>query len=146
MAQDNARKAEATVASMGKQNFFDLISASSSRSEHKFKKGKEPSKDPNEMMESMHEIMKNLTLLTRDLAKSKEAKRYRQPYVPKPYWNQQKKPNEGDRRNHVSQTSPEPPIINWSEEQNMEDPKYPTHGDDTPYSPKNVNWVDNFRF
>ena len=56
------------------------------------------------------------------------------------------KPNECDRRNPVSQTSPEPPIINWSEEQKMEDPEYPTQGDDTPDSPKNINWVDNLDF
>ena len=46
----------------------------------------------------------------------------------------------------MSQTSPEPPVVNWSEEQKMKYPKYPTHGDDTPDSPKNINWVDNLYF
>ena len=46
----------------------------------------------------------------------------------------------------MSQTSPEPPIIKWSEEKNIEDPEYPTHGDDTPDSPKNINWVDDLDF
>ena len=46
----------------------------------------------------------------------------------------------------MSQTSLEPPIINWTKKKKMEDPEYPTHGDDTPDSPKNVNWVDNLYF
>ena len=42
-------------------------------------------------MENMQEMVTNLALITRDLARGRESDRYRNQYGPKPYWNPQKR-------------------------------------------------------
>ena len=79
-AQDNARKAEANVVSMGKQNLFDYYGPSSSKTESRTTKLKEPSKEPIAMLENMQEMVKNLSLITRDLERGREYDRYRNQY------------------------------------------------------------------
>ena len=57
----------------------------------------------------MFEMMKSLTLFTKDIAKTRDNDRYRNSYIPRPYWNNQRGPVEDNnrqipRRNEVTET------------------------------------------
>ena len=57
------------------------------------------------MLENMKEMVKNLALFTRDLARGRVFGRYRNQYGPKPYWSPQERPMNDDlRKNPVNQT------------------------------------------
>ena len=60
---------------MGNQNFIDSYGPSSSKIESRTRKKKEPSKEPVDMLENMQEMVKNLVLITRDLARGRESDR-----------------------------------------------------------------------
>ena len=63
-------------------------------------------------------MVKNLALITRDVARGRDSDRYRNHYGPKPYWNFQKRPMSDDLRNNlVNQGPPNPNAVNWTREQ-----------------------------
>ena len=80
------------------------------------KEKKEPSKELVDLLENMQEMVKNMNLIMRGMAKNRYFEQYRNPYGPKPYWNPKKTPmNEDNKRTHVGQTSPNSKNINWTE-------------------------------
>ena len=96
------------------------------------------------MMENMQEIVKNLTLITRDLARGRESDRCRNQYGPKPYWNPQKKPmNDDIRKNPLNQAPPDLNAINQTREQEQEDHDYYPHEENEEEdSPQKINFTD----
>ena len=60
---------------MGNQNFIDSYGPSSSKTESRSMKTKEPSKELVDMFEKMQEMVNNLDLTTRDLARGRESDR-----------------------------------------------------------------------
>ena len=86
-AQTWAKKAEANITSMGKKKNFNAYAPSSSRSDPKPRRAKEPVVEEKPTLEEMFEMMKSLTLFAKDIAKTRENERYRNSYVLRPYWN-----------------------------------------------------------
>ena len=81
IAQTWAKKAEANIASMGKKNFFDANAPSSSRSDPKPKRAKEPVIEEKPNLEAIFEMMKILTILfTKDIENTRENERYKNSY------------------------------------------------------------------
>ena len=62
---------------MGKKKFLDVYSPSSSRSDPKPRRAKESIVEEKPTLEAMFEMMKSLTLFTKDIAKTRENDRYR---------------------------------------------------------------------
>ena len=58
------------------------------------------------MLENMQEMVKNLALITRDLARGREFDKYRNQYGLKPYWNPQRRPMNNDIRKNPSNQAP----------------------------------------
>ena len=76
IAQTWAKKAEANIASMGKEKFLDAYAPSSSHSDLKPRRAKEPITKEKPNLEAMFEMMKSLTFFTKDIAKTWDNDRY----------------------------------------------------------------------
>ena len=55
-------------------------------------------KDSNDMLETMQEMMRQLTVMTKNVASLHDPKRHRNPYGPKPYWNNNRRPKGDNNR------------------------------------------------
>ena len=84
---------------MGKKNFLDVYASSSCRSDPKPRRAKEPVTEEKPTIEAMYEMMKNLTLFTKDIARTRDQERNINSYGPKPYWNNQRGPVDENRQN-----------------------------------------------
>ena len=71
---------------MGKKTILDVYAPSSSRSDPKPKRAKELVTTEKPTIEAMFEMMKSLTLFTKDIARTRDHERNRNPYGPIPYW------------------------------------------------------------
>ena len=88
-------------------NFFDTYAPTSSHSETKPWKAKEPITEEKPTLEGMLEMMKSLTLFTKDIAKTRDNEQYKNSYGPRPYWNNRRGPTydtnrQAPRRNEAT--------------------------------------------
>ena len=87
-------------------------------------------------------MMKQLTVLTMSVASFHDPERHRNPYGPKPYWNNnrglERDPN---RRRPEYPENPEKRNVNWCDE-NDEEPNI-NHPND---QPNNINFMNNLSF
>ena len=76
-----------------------IKTSSSSRSDPKPRNAKEPMTEEKPTLEAMFEMMKSLTLFTKDIARTREHDRNRNAYGPRPYWNNQRGPIDENMQN-----------------------------------------------
>ena len=98
-------------------------------------------------------MMKQLTILTKSVASFHDPERYRNPYGPKPHWNNNRGPErDPNRRWPEYPENPEKRNVNWCDE-NDEEPTNISHPDDQPNNishpddqPNNVNFMNDLCF
>ena len=86
------------MASMGKNNFLDVYAPSSSHSDPRPRKAKEPITEEKPTLEAMFEMMKSLTMFKKYIARTREHDRNKNAYIPRPYWNNQIGPIDENRQ------------------------------------------------
>ena len=100
-------------------------------------------KESKDTLETMQEMMRQLTVLTKSVPSFHDPERHRNPYGPKPYWNNNRRP-EGDN----NRWRPEYPEryekknVNWCDETEEEpsDTNYPND------QPNNINFINDLSF
>ena len=84
-------------------------------------------------------MMKQRTVLTKNVASFHNPERHRNPYGPKPYWNNNRGPErDPNRRRPEYPENPEKRNVNWCDE-NDKEPTNASHPDD---QPNNINFMD----
>ena len=97
--------------------------------------------DSKDTLETMQEMMRQLTVLTKNVASLHDPERHRNHYGPKPYWNNNRRP-EGDRRRPEFPESSERKNVNWCDE-NEEEPSNTSYPDD---HPNKINFINDLSF
>ena len=88
-------------------------------------------------------MMKQLTILTKSVASFHDPERHRNPYGPKPYWNNNRGPErDPNRRRPEYPENPEKKNVNWCDE-NDEEPSNTSYPDD---QPNNINFMNDLSF
>ena len=95
------------------------------------------------MLETMQEMMRQLTVLTKSVASFHDHEIHRNPYGYKPYWSNNRR-IEGDnsRRRPEYPESSERKNVNWCDE-NEEEPSDTNYPDD---QPNNINLINDLYF
>ena len=88
-------------------------------------------------------MMRQLTVLTKNVASFHDPERHRNPYGPRSYWNNNRGPErDPNRRRPEYPENPEKRNVNWCDE-NDEEPTNTSHPDD---QPNNINFMNDLSF
>ena len=94
-------------------------------------------------LETMQEMMRQLTVLTKNVASFYDLERHRNPYGPRPYWNNNRGPERDPNRRRLEYPqNAEKRNVDWCDE-NDEEPTNTSHPDE---QPGNINFMNDLSY